>query len=118
VRKPRGLNNKRCGCSFHLGRKNHRAKKEALGAAVLEIFVFDKKGLNVGETDLTEDYVQGDEAKFWKTYGVGPNAMFVDKVGPDGGKPHICQVSLTIKDPGTGKALGAMTVGVDTDQLK
>jgi hypothetical protein len=94
------------------------AKKEALGAPVLEIFVFDKKGLNVGETDLTEDYVQGDEPKYWKTYGVGPDAMFVDKVGPDGGKPNICQVSLTIKDPATGNAIGAMTVGVDTDQLK
>jgi hypothetical protein len=95
------------------------AKKAALGPAVLEIFVFDgKKGLNVGETDLTEDYIQGDEAKYWKTYGEGPDAMFVDKVGPDGGKPNICQVSLTIKDPATGKAIGAMTVGIDTDQLK
>ena len=94
------------------------AKKTALGAPVLEIFVFDDKGLNVGETDLTTDYVQGDEAKFWKTYGEGPDAMFVDDVGPDGGLPNVCQVSLTIKDPSTGKAIGAMTVGVDTDQLK
>jgi hypothetical protein len=94
-----------------------RAKKKAAGEAVLEIFVFDKKGLNVGETNLTQDYVQGDEAKFWKTYGVGPDAMFADKVGPDGGRPNICQISLTIKDPATGKAIGAMTVGVDTDKL-
>jgi len=95
-----------------------RSKKAALGDAVLEIFVFDNKGLNVGETDMTEDYVQGDEAKYWKTYGIGPDAVFVDKVGPDGGRPNICQVSLTIKDPSTGKAIGAMTVGIDTDKLK
>ena len=94
------------------------AKKKALGDAVLEIFVFDKKGLNVGETDLTTDYIQGDEAKFWKTYGAGPNAVFVDKVEPDAGLPHICQVSLTIKDPKSGKAIGGMTVGINTDKLK
>jgi len=94
------------------------AKKDALGPAVLEIFVFDKKGLNVGETDLTTDYIQGDEAKFWKTYGAGPNAIFVDKVEPDAGLPHICQVSLTVKDPKTGKAIGGMTVGINTDKLK
>ncbi len=93
------------------------AKKAALGPAILEFFVFDNKGLNVGETDLTTDYVQGDEAKYWKTYGEGPDAMFVDDVGPDGGLPDVCQVSLTIKDPATGKAIGAMTIGIDTDHL-
>ncbi len=95
-----------------------RKKKEALGNVVLEIFAFDNKGLNVGQTDLTEDYNQGDEAKYWKTYGVGPDAIFVDKIGPDGGKPNISQASLTIKDPVSGQAIGAVTVGIDVDQMK
>ncbi len=95
-----------------------RKKKEALGNVVLEIFAFDNKGLNVGQTDLTEDYNQGDEAKYWKTYGVGPDAIFVDKIGPDGGKPNISQASLTIKDPASGQAIGAVTVGIDVDQMK
>ena len=99
-------------------KKKMDAINAAANGAVLEIFVFDKKGLNVGETDLTEDYNQGDEAKYWKTYGVGPDAMFVDDVGPDGGLPDISQASLTIKDPTTGKAIGAMTVGVNVDKLK
>jgi hypothetical protein len=95
-----------------------RKKKETLGNVVLEIFAFDNKGLNVGQTDLTEDYNQGDEAKYWKTYGIGPDAIFVDKIGPDGGKPNISQASLTIKDPASGQAIGAVTVGIDVDQMK
>lgn len=94
-----------------------RKKKEASNGVIFEIFVFDEKGLNVGETDLTQDYNQGDEAKYWKTYGTGSDAIWVDKVGKDGGK-NVSQVSLTIKDPATGKAIGAVTVGIDVDKLK
>ncbi len=92
-------------------------KKQDGGEVVLEIFIFDNRGLNVAQTDLTADYLQGDEAKYWKSFGVGPDAMVVEKIAPDGGKPHISQASLTIKDPSTGKAIGAMTVGIDYDQL-
>jgi hypothetical protein len=93
-----------------------RKKKEAGNGVIFEIFVMDEKGLNVGETDLTQDYNQGDEAKYWKTYGTGPDAIWVDRVGKDGGK-NVSQVSLTIKDPATGKAIGAVTVGIDVDKL-
>lgn len=94
-----------------------RRKKEAGGGVIFEIFIFDNKGLNVGQTDLTQDFNQGDEAKYWKTYQVGPDAIFVDKVEKDKDR-NISQVSLTIKDPATGKAIGAVTVGIDIDKLK
>ena len=94
-----------------------RKKKEAGNGVIFEIFVFDNKGLNVGQTDLTQDFNQGDEAKYWKTYQVGPDAIFVDKVEKDHDK-NISQASLTIKDPATGQAIGAVTVGVDVDKLK
>jgi hypothetical protein len=94
-----------------------RKKKEAANGTIFEIFVFDMRGLNVGQTDLTQDYNQGDEAKYWKTYPVGPDAIFVDKVSKDGGK-NVSQVSLTIKEPATGQAIGAVTVGVDVDKLQ
>ena len=92
-------------------------KKEAANGVIFEIFVFDNRGLNVGQTDMTQDYNQGDEAKYWKSFQVGPNAIFVDKVGKDKGR-NVSQVSLTIKDPSTGKAIGAITVGIDVDKLK
>ena len=91
-------------------------KKEAGKGVIFEIFVFDYRGLNVGQTDMTQDYNQSDEAKYWKTYQVGPNAIFVDKVAKDKDK-NVTQVSLTIKDPATGKAIGAVTVGLDVDKL-
>jgi hypothetical protein len=94
-----------------------RKNKETGNGVVFEIFVFDSKGLNVGQSDLTQDYNQADEAKYWKTYQVGPDAIFVDKVEKDGGK-NVAQASLTIKDLATGEAIGAVTVGINVDQLK
>lgn len=94
-----------------------KQKKDAAKGVIFEIFVFDNRGLNVGQTDLTQDYNQGDEAKYWKTYQVGPDAIFVDKVAKDKDK-NVSQVSLTIKDPANGRAIGAVTVGVDVDKLK
>lgn len=94
-----------------------RKKKDAGKGIIFEIFVFDAKGLNVGQTDLTQDFNQGDEAKYWKTYQVGPDAIFVDNPAQDNGR-NISQASLTIKDPSTGKAIGAVTVGIDLDKLK
>lgn len=94
-----------------------RKKKEAANGVIFEIFVFDNKGLNVGQTDLTQDFNQGDEAKYWKTYQVGPDAIFVDKVERDHDK-NISQASLTIKDPASGQAIGAVTVGIDVDKLR
>jgi len=58
-----------------------------------------------------------DEAKYWKTYQVGPDAVFVDKVAKDKDR-NVSQVSLTIKDTTTGTPIGAVTVGIDVDQLK
>jgi hypothetical protein len=92
-----------------------KEKKAALKGVMTEAFVMDDKGLNVGQTDGTSDYFQADEAKWQKTFGVGPDAIFVDAVEEDGGK-KISQASLTIVDGG--KPIGAITVGVDVDQVK
>jgi hypothetical protein len=94
-----------------------RKKRDELKDAVMEIFIYDDLGLNVGQTDLTQDYNQGDETKYWKSFGSGPDGIVVEKIKPDGGRPHISQASLAIKDPATGKAIGAVTIGVDYDGL-
>ena len=44
-----------------------------------EVFVMDRNGLNVGQGAVTSDYWQGDEAKFLKTFPVGPDAVFIDE---------------------------------------
>ncbi len=93
-----------------------RGIKAAAGGVITEIFVMDEKGLNVAQTDPTGDYMQGDEAKWKKTFGVGPNAILIDEVEQDGGL-NISQVSLTIAR-NNGFTLGAVTIGINVDALK
>lgn len=94
-------------------------KKEADSKGlVTEIFVMDDKGLNVGQSDVTSDYWQGDEAKWQKTYSVGPDAIFVDKVEQDESTQKFqTQVSMSVVDPASGKVIGAVTVGLDVEAL-
>lgn len=84
-----------------------------------EIFVMDNKGLNVAAAQATSDYWQGDEAKWQKTFLQGPDAVFADKIKFDessGAKQS--QVNLSIKDPQTGKVIGAVTFGVNINLIK
>jgi hypothetical protein len=83
-----------------------------------EIFVVDRFGLNVGQSAITSDYWQGDEAKFQETFEVGPDAVFIDAAEfNDTTRTWRAQVNLTLADPETGEAIGAATVEVDLDRL-
>jgi len=83
-----------------------------------EIFVMDSHGLNVAQSDATSDYWQGDEAKWKKTFLVGPDAVFVDDVEFDEStQTYQAQVSLAIADPDSGAVIGAITVGVNVELL-
>jgi hypothetical protein len=85
---------------------------------VLEAFLMDAKGMNVGMCDPTSDFWQGDEAKWQKTFSVGPDAIFVDDVEQDESTQKFeVQTSMTVVDPATGKAIGAITVGLDAEKL-
>ncbi len=82
------------------------------------IFVMDRNGLNVGQSAITGDFWQGDEAKFQKTFDVSPSAVFVDE--PEDIEEHgiwITQVNLTLTDPETGDAIGAATFDVNLIEL-
>src|SRR5688572_24011219 len=94
-----------------------KKKSEAKGV-ITEVFVMDSKGLNAGQSDITSDYWQGDEAKWQKTFQVGPDAVFFDKIEKDESTQTLqMQVSVSIKDPETGKVIGAATVGINVDEL-
>ena len=85
---------------------------------VTEIFVMDNKGLNVGQSDVTSDYWQGDEAKWKETYLAGPDAIFVDEIEQDESTQVFqSQLSMAITDPASGEVIGAITVGVNVDDL-
>jgi len=93
-----------------------RDKKAAADGVIFEIFIVDNKGLNVAQTDPTLDYMQGDEAKFQKTFLVGPDAVFIDAVAPDDGV-NVSQLNMSIRDPELNKAIGAITIGIAVDRL-
>ena len=98
--------------------KTLKGYKQAAGDLVTEIFIMDNKGLNVGQSDVTSDYWQGDEAKWKKTYKMGPDAIFVDSVEKDESTQMLqSQLNMSIKDPATGKVIGAITVGINVDSL-
>ncbi|MCP1198983.1 hypothetical protein [Notoacmeibacter sp. MSK16QG-6] len=95
-----------------------KQRKDESAGLISEVFVMDNKGLNVGQSDVTSDYWQGDEAKFQKSYGEGAEAIFVDEIEEDESSQTLqSQVSKTIVDPQSGEAIGAITVGINVDNL-
>ena len=95
-----------------------RVQANALGLYAA-IFVMDRNGLNVGQSAITSDFWQGDEAKYQKTFPVGPAAVFVDEPERiDEFGVWIAQVSLTITDRTTGKPIGMATFDVNLAELE
>ena len=83
-----------------------------------EIIVMDNKGLNVGQSNITSDYWQGDEAKWQKTYAKGAGAIFIDE--PEWDKETStwrAQVNMSIDDPANGTAIGAATFEINLTEL-
>lgn len=85
---------------------------------VTEVFIMDNRGLNVGQSDVTSDFWQGDEAKWQETYLVGPDAMMIDDVELDESTQTFqSQLNMSITDPATGEVIGAITVGIDVEAI-
>lgn len=82
-----------------------------------ELFLMDDKGANVAMTNKTSDYWQGDEDKFTESFKGGKGAVFVDKVKFDkSSQAYLVQVSVPVMEGG--KAIGAITIGVNVDELE
>ena len=95
-----------------------REQVEKSGGRITEVFIMDAQGLNVAASSPTSDMWQGDEAKFQMTYSVGTDASHFGAVELDeSSRRYQAQISLTIVDPDTGAAIGAMTVGIDAEAL-
>lgn len=84
---------------------------------VAEVFAMDNKGLNVGMSDTTSDYWQGDEPKWQESFGKGPGAKHISDVElDDSSQTYSVQVSLPVLDE-AGKAIGAVTFGLDAEKV-
>jgi hypothetical protein len=96
-----------------------RERKTAAAGLITEVFVMDNRGLNVAQSDVTSDYWQGDEPKWQETFGAGPGAMHLSEVELDEStQTYQSQVSLTVVDPESGAAIGAITFGIDLTLLQ
>jgi hypothetical protein len=92
-------------------------RKNESSGMITEVFVMDNVGLNVGQSDVTSDYWQGDEAKWQQTYEVGAGAIFVDEIETDESTQTLqSQVSIAITDE-SGAAIGAVTLGINVSAL-
>lgn len=83
-----------------------------------EIILMDARGLNVGISEVTSDYWQGDEDKWQKTFLAGPHSLHIGALEEDLSTRTVqSQVSLPVVDPDTGEAIGALTFGIDVEEL-
>ena len=82
-----------------------------------ELFLMDDQGANVAMTNKTSDYWQGDEAKFTESFHGGQGAVHISEVEFDeSAQAYLVQVSVPVMEGGS--AIGALTVGVNVDELE
>ena len=89
-------------------------KLEATKPYFFESILMDNKGANVSMTNKTSDYWQGDEPKFTNAFKVGGVDIGKSKFD-DSAKAYLIQVSVPVLDGG--KAIGALCVGINLDEL-
>lgn len=100
--------------SLHLKRLQARSV-----GLIVEMIVVDQNGLNAGVSNITTDYWQGDEAKFRRTFGVGPEAIFIDAAQwHRETSTWRAQISMTLVDPADGRKIGAATFEINLTELQ
>ncbi|HKO57551.1 MAG TPA: PDC sensor domain-containing protein [Thermoanaerobaculia bacterium] len=81
-----------------------------------EAFVMDDQGALVCANGHTSDYWQGDESKWQRAFKGGKGDVFIDRPRyDDSAKAPLAQISVPVMDGG--KAIGAITVGVNVNQI-
>jgi hypothetical protein len=94
-----------------------RSKQDSSQGLIVELFVTDKNGLNVGESRTTADFWQGDENKYLKTFARDSDETFIDRAERDEVTQILeTQASFTIRDE-SGKAIGIATVTIALDAI-
>jgi hypothetical protein len=94
-----------------------KTKQDDSQGVIIEFFVTDRHGLNVGQGTMTTDFWQGDEDKFLKTLARQSDEIFIDRAERDEQTQLLeTQASFVIKDE-NGKAIGIATVTIAIDAL-
>jgi hypothetical protein len=94
-----------------------KAKQDASQGVIVEFFITDRNGLNVGESRVTTDFWQGDENKYLETFARDSDEIFVDRAERDETTQALeAQASFTIRDA-AGAAIGIATVTIALDAI-
>ena len=91
------------------------AVQEGSHGLYTEVFVMDNHGLNVGQSAVTSDYWQGDEAK-WQTPFNENQTHFGEVELDESTQSYQAQVSLPVRDA-SGQTIGAVTFGINVEML-
>ncbi|MBF0252964.1 MAG: hypothetical protein HQL29_04025 [Candidatus Omnitrophica bacterium] len=107
----RSFSNNDCAGFLRQIRNKNNSGKNAFGFS--EMFVMDKQGNIVAETEKTSDYWQGDEDKFTRSFIGDKGEIFIaNKFYDESSQLYLIQVSVPVTDPDTGKAIGVLMVGL------
>lgn len=88
--------------------------QEGAEGVYTEMFLMDAVGLNAGQSTLTSDFWQGDEAKWQESFGAGADAIHIGAIEYDeSSQVFQSQISLPVIDPDNRRPIGAITVGID-----
>lgn len=85
----------------------------------VEIFITDKKGLIVGETNKTSDYYQADEQWWVKSYNQGTGNTYYGKIEYDESAiAESIPIYVPVIDPDINKAIGVIKAICDITAIK
>ena len=94
-----------------------KTRQDASQGAIVEFFVTDSHGLNVGQSIITADYWQGDEEKYLRTFADGSREIFIDRAERNQSTQMLeTQASFVVIDE-EDKAIGVATVTIAIDAL-
>lgn len=84
-----------------------------------EIFVTDKKGLIIGETNKTSDYYQADEEWWIQTFNEGKGKDFFGEIEYDeSSRSEAIPIYVPVLDPDSGEAIGVIKAVCDITAIK
>lgn len=85
---------------------------------ITEIIVTDRFGLNVGVSEITTDYWQGDEAKFSEAFFNRTNAIYEGQLEYDQStQGYQVHISSQIRDPASDEIIGVLIIGLDIQRV-
>ncbi len=94
-----------------------KARQDTSQGVIVEFFVTDSHGLNVGQSAITADYWQGDEEKYLRTFANSSREIFIDRAERNESTQNLeTQASFVVMDE-ENRPIGVAIVTIAIDAL-